>query len=91
MSKVNQSTPDSSGSNNGNSGSGTNENPDTSLNQEKQSGEAQQNGDTWGQESSHTSTWWIWPLGLAACAGGWFLIWKRKKDDEDTDSSDSVF
>ena len=85
INKINQTNTDS-GNENGESGTGSN--PDSSLDQNKQSGDAQQNGETWGQDESKPSVWWIYVLGIAACGGAWFLIWKREKDD---DQEDEVF
>ena len=56
--------------------------PDASLNQDKQSGNAQNNGGTWSQKKNHGSRWWIYLLGIGACAGAWFLIWKRREDED---------
>ena len=61
-----------------------NADPDASLNQEKQSGNGQNNAGTWKQEESHGSRWWIYLLGIGACAGAWFLIWKRREEDSDS-------
>lgn len=96
VSKVNQSRTDSTepaadntntSENNGTDNS-QNSNPDASLNQEKQAGDAQNEGDAWNQETGRGNNWWIYAVGAAACAGAWFLIWKRRKEeDSDTEIS----
>ena len=59
----------------------------SSLEDEKQSGEMQQEGDSWtGDEDEPVNTmntWWIWVLAAAGCGFIWFIIWKRRKDDEE--------
>ena len=61
--------------------------PNSSLEDEKQSGEMQQEGDSWtGDEDEPVNTmntWWIWVLAAAGCGFIWFIIWKRRKDDEE--------
>ena len=96
VSKVNQSRTDStepaadntSTSENNGTDNSQNSNPDASLNQEKQAGDAQNEGDAWNQETGRGNNWWIYAVGAAACAGAWFLIWKRRKEeDSDTEIS----
>lgn len=82
ISKINQTTGDSSDTGNTNNESGTGTDPDASLNQEKQGGDAQQNADAWSQEDNKMAIWWIYLLGAGVCAGAWFIIWKRRKDDD---------
>ena len=82
--KIEQTNTDSSDSND-QTGTG-NTDPNTSLNNDKQSGNSQQDGNTWDTEKKTGSNWWIWALGLAACGCIWFVIWRRKEEKEDSTS-----
>ena len=84
----NKSDEGSNGTSDSDTGSESGSNPDTSLNQDKQSGGEQQSGDTWAKDNKTFSTWWIWPLAALTCGGAWFLIWKRREDEEDEQGND---
>ena len=90
INKIDQNKSDegSNGTSDSDTGSESGSNPDTSLNQDKQSGGEQQSGDTWAKDNKTFSTWWIWPLAALTCGGAWFLIWKRREDEEDEQGND---
>ena len=86
--------PDNSQSGQGNNDSASTDNqsntgsadPNSSLENDKQSGGEQQEGDSWSDEKEHEElgNWWI--LAAAAvigCGGIWFIVWKRRGDDDD--------
>ena len=80
--KIDQNPPKS----NDNGESSDKSNPDSSLDQEKQSGAGQQNGDTWKEEKGKSNwNWWIWAAGAGLCGGLWFIIWKRRKEEDQED------
>lgn len=81
-SKGSESNQEGSASEGSNNQSGTD--PNTSMENEKQAGNAQQDGNTWTDETDKMNTGWIWPVAAVACGFIWFIIWKRReKEDEE--------
>lgn len=81
-SKGSESNQEGSASEGSNNQSGTD--PNTSMENEKQAGNAQQDGNTWIDETNNMNTGWIWPVAAVACGFIWFIIWKRReKEDEE--------
>ena len=81
-SKGSESNQEGSASEGSNNQSGTD--PNTSMENEKQAGNAQQDGNTWIDETNNMNTGWIWPIAAVACGFIWFIIWKRReKEDEE--------
>ena len=85
LNKINQTNNSSSDSENTDNQNGSESDPNSSLNQDKQSGNSQQDAGTWNNNDS-TNIWWLWPVAGAVCGGFWFLIWKRRKEDDEEES-----